>query len=87
TKRNPDPIVGVSGLHEAHAIARAARVPLVAIGGIDVDNVFEVAPHCDSAAIISGLVPNDAAASDLDLFSVTARARTFASMLGTPDDP
>ena len=34
TKMNPDPVVGVAGLSAAYARARAAGIPLVAIGGI-----------------------------------------------------
>src|SRR5687767_10761093 len=33
-KHNPDPVVGVNGLAMASKLARAAKIPLVAIGGI-----------------------------------------------------
>jgi thiamine-phosphate pyrophosphorylase len=55
TKENPDPTTGLSGLREARGLT---RLPLVAIGGITLEN----APGCwdagaDSVAIISGLLP------------------------------
>lgn len=40
TKANPDPVVGPAGL--AAAVAQASPVPVIAIGGITVDNVAAV---------------------------------------------
>jgi len=57
SKSAPDPICGVALLGEAFAMARAARIPLVAIGGIDIDNGSLVAGHCDGAAVIAALLP------------------------------
>jgi thiamine-phosphate pyrophosphorylase len=56
TKENPDPTTGLPGLREARGLT---RLPLVAIGGITLEN----ARHCwdagaDSVAIISGLLPD-----------------------------
>jgi len=58
SKERPDPSVGVALLREAHDRARAAGIPLVAIGGINLERAREVAPHCDLAAVIAALRPN-----------------------------
>ena len=39
---NADPVVGLEGLRQASRIARAAGVPLVAIGGITLSRVHEL---------------------------------------------
>lgn len=64
SKQNPEPCVGTAGLAAAHARARSAGIPLVAIGGIAIENIARVAAHCEWAALISALT-----ASDLDLVS------------------
>jgi thiamine-phosphate pyrophosphorylase len=54
TKADPDPVVGLDLLREAKRVA--GEVPLVAIGGIDGENVEAVlAADADSAAMISEL--------------------------------
>jgi thiamine-phosphate pyrophosphorylase len=63
SKERPDPVVGVDGL-------RALRVlttkPLVAIGGITLENVREVlSAGADSVAVISGLIPSGPLRGDL----------------------
>jgi thiamine-phosphate pyrophosphorylase len=57
SKRNPEPTVGLLGLERAHRLAQEARVPLVAIGGIDSTTAAKVKPHCEAMAFISGLFP------------------------------
>jgi thiamine-phosphate pyrophosphorylase len=57
TKLQPDPVVGVAALREAHARALAAGVPLVAIGGITRERARELAGIVDAVAVISGLMP------------------------------
>lgn len=59
SKVNPEPCVGVAGLELAQRRARSATVPLVAIGGIQVDNIGDVAPHCDFVALIGALTSAD----------------------------
>ncbi len=56
TKTNPDPVVGLDGL--AGAVARVAgRVPVVAIGGIDLPRVSSVAATgADLAAVVSDII-------------------------------
>lgn len=55
SKNNPDPEVDLEGLQEVrHAIG---NLPLVAIGGINAENIGHVlAAGADSAAIIGGIV-------------------------------
>lgn len=51
SKQNPDPVVGVPGLTE---VCRAVRVPVVAIGGIELANAREVASSGASYAAAIG---------------------------------
>jgi thiamine-phosphate pyrophosphorylase len=66
TKENPDPTVGLSGLRRAHAVCRAAGVPLVAIGGIDSRHRSEVAAHCEGVCVISSVFERGAEASAIE---------------------
>jgi thiamine-phosphate pyrophosphorylase len=80
TKMNPDPVVGLDGLRQASRIARAAGVPLVAIGGITLARVHEIVELADACAVIADLYLPGATLAD-----VTARARTIhLAMGGTP---
>lgn len=58
SKVNPDPVVGVDGVRRARELTRK---PLVAIGGITLDNARAVLEAgADSLALISSLVPEPA---------------------------
>jgi thiamine-phosphate pyrophosphorylase len=63
SKELPDPVVGLSGLKQAarllrhHEQASRLAVPLVAIGGITLERVAEVASYVSAVAVISDLVP------------------------------
>jgi thiamine-phosphate pyrophosphorylase len=71
SKENPDPVVGLGGLREARL---ATRKPLVAIGGITLQNACEVlAAGADSVAVIGDLVSGP---------DIRARALEFLSALG-----
>jgi thiamine-phosphate pyrophosphorylase len=71
SKERPDPEVGLAGLREARKITRK---PLVAIGGITLENASEViANGADSVAVIHALM----AAPDPG-----ERARQFLEVLG-----
>ena len=71
SKENPDAVVGLEGLRAAR---RATQKPLVAIGGITLENVQAViAAGADSVAIIRGLV----GAPDIG-----ARAEDFLKTMG-----
>ena len=59
SKRDPEPVVGLDALAEAGRRCRAAGVPLVAIGGLTLDNLPAVAPHVSAGALISALLPAD----------------------------
>jgi thiamine-phosphate pyrophosphorylase len=70
-KENPDPVVGLEGLLEAR---KATRKPLVAIGGITVENARAVIEAgADSVAVIRALMK----ASDIG-----KRAEEFLNVLG-----
>lgn len=77
SKMNPDPVVGLEGLREASRVARAAGVPLVAIGGITLSRVQELVELADCCAVIADLYLPGATLAD-----VTARARLFHAALG-----
>jgi thiamine-phosphate pyrophosphorylase len=57
SKANPDPVVGLEGLEYASERCREAGIPLVAIGGIDVERARDVARYADQAAVIGALWP------------------------------
>jgi thiamine-phosphate pyrophosphorylase len=57
TKRNPDPVVGVEGVRMAQAMAAAAGVPLVGIGGITAERARALVGLVDAVAVVSDLVP------------------------------
>ncbi len=75
SKENPDPVVGLEGLRVASALARAARTPLVAIGGIELANAPAVGALADAAAVIGALVHGG-------LDGVTRRALALGAALG-----
>jgi thiamine-phosphate pyrophosphorylase len=57
SKENADNVQGLPRLLEAAAMTRAARVPLVAIGGIGLQRVPDLVGHVAAVALISGLCP------------------------------
>lgn len=71
SKERPDPAVGVAALASAGKLCRAAEIPLVAIGGIDVDRAPLVAEHADLIAVIRALLPPEG------LDGVVERARAL----------
>ncbi len=80
TKSNPDPVVGIDGidgLARASKRARAEGTPVVAIGGITLERITEIAPHADAFAVISDLYPDGATLGD-----VRQRAIAFQIALG-----
>jgi thiamine-phosphate pyrophosphorylase len=55
SKQNPDPLVGLEDLRQCRALLEK---PLVAIGGITLENVVDVLQAgADSVAVIAGLLP------------------------------
>lgn len=73
SKENADPSVGVERLSAAYNAARAAGIPLVAIGGIDLTRARQIAVSCDVIAVIAALLPS---ASDVQ--ECAQRAREFS---------
>ncbi len=89
TKKNPDPVVGVAGLSMAYARARAAGIPLVAIGGITYERARSIVSCADAVAAIAELLPAavtpDAPRSVAQLLQeVTARARALSDLFRPP---
>jgi thiamine-phosphate pyrophosphorylase len=82
SKSNPEPVVGIEALAEAARRARAAGVPLVAIGGIDRERMPLVARLGVSAAVIGALVPEDG-----DPARVADRARELADVFEAAAGP
>jgi thiamine-phosphate pyrophosphorylase len=63
SKRNPDPVVGVEELRRCRALVEK---PLVAIGGITMENAAAVLrAGADSLAILSGMLPESVSAACL----------------------
>lgn len=63
SKENPDPLVGIEELRRCRALIDK---PLVAIGGITLENAGEAwAAGADSVAVIGGLLPDEASARAL----------------------
>jgi thiamine-phosphate pyrophosphorylase len=63
SKRNPDPVVGLEEIRRCRSLIEK---PLVAIGGITLENVRAVwEAGADSVAIIGGLLPQPASARSL----------------------
>ena len=81
SKENPDPVVGPEGLRAAHAKARAAGIPLVAIGGINLERAEAIANDADMFAVIADLHPEGASLAD-----VTARAQAYQRVFGVATD-
>jgi thiamine-phosphate pyrophosphorylase len=81
TKTVPDPVVGVAGLKQAarllhlHEREVGAAPPLVAIGGIRLDRISDIARYAAAAAVISDLVPPGDLDGDDAYEYVRARAR------------
>jgi thiamine-phosphate pyrophosphorylase len=80
SKERPDPLVGVALLGEAHQATRAAGVPLVAIGGIQLERARAIAADCEMAAVIAALQPDK---RSLDGVSEAAIA-LHQALLGAP---
>jgi thiamine-phosphate pyrophosphorylase len=77
TKENADPVVGIDGLRLATAAARAAGIPLVAIGGITLERAPSIANAADMFAVIADLHPEGTSLHD-----VTERALAFQAIFG-----
>jgi len=79
SKEHADPSVGLALLAQAHEIARSAGIPLVAIGGINLERAPQVAEHSDLAAVIAALSPNRGS-----LEGVTEAAQALHAALSAP---
>lgn len=75
TKDRPDPTVGLTALRHAGEQCRAARIPLVAIGGIDEARLALVREHVEGIAVVSALF-----ARGRDVLSLRAQLRRLAAL-------
>ncbi len=81
SKKDAETCVGISGLVSAAQLARAEKIPLVAIGGIHKYHAQEVAKYADAIAVISALVPKSGRLQDVqshveELISIVASDRS-----------
>ena len=75
SKLNPDPLVTVNGLRLLRSLTKK---PMVAIGGITLDNAAEVfQAGADSVAIISGFLREDNRAAEIE-----KRIRDWLKLIG-----
>lgn len=79
SKERAEPSVGVARLAAAYEKTRAAGIPLVAIGGVDLARAKELAPHCDLIAVIAALLPSAGG----ELAEVSARAKELHAVFGS----
>jgi thiamine-phosphate pyrophosphorylase len=70
TKENPDEVVGIKKLKEVREAI--GDFPLVAIGGISLENAAEVLRFADSIALIGAILKNQA--------GIVAATREFTSL-------
>jgi thiamine-phosphate pyrophosphorylase len=85
SKPEPDPVIGFEGLERLAARARAAGVPCVAIGGVDLGCAARVAASADAAAVIAALLPSEDAGDEARYAEVTRRAAELHRALGGGD--
>jgi thiamine-phosphate pyrophosphorylase len=78
SKERPDPVVGIEGLRAAAERARAASIPLVAIGGLDAPRARLAREHADLVAMISALLPEEG------IFGVERRVRECSAAAEGP---
>jgi thiamine-phosphate pyrophosphorylase len=67
SKQNHEPVVGLDGLERAHALARSAGVPLVAIGGLDRERARLAKDHAELIAVIGAIMPPGGALDSVEL--------------------
>jgi thiamine-phosphate pyrophosphorylase len=76
SKPRPDQVVGLETLR---AVAASCPIPVVAIGGINLQRAHEIGRATHLGAVIAGLLPDDLVAGDL--VAITERARALHAAL------
>ncbi len=79
SKEAPEPCVGIEGLASASARAREAGMPLVAIGGVTLEQAPELRKWATASAVIHALLPPSGSSWHEE---VTARAVALHTALG-----
>lgn len=80
SKPDAEPVVGVDALRAAHTIAAAARIPLVAIGGITLERAASLVGIADAVAVIGALVPGPGEA----MAEVSRRSQALHALFAPP---
>jgi thiamine-phosphate pyrophosphorylase len=75
SKSQPDPLVGLDTLR---AVAATCPVPVVAIGGINLERAHAIGRATHLGAVIAGLIPDDGRGN---LEAITERARALQAAL------
>jgi thiamine-phosphate pyrophosphorylase len=78
SKANPDDVVGIDGLM---TVVARCPVPVVAIGGIDLERAGDIARASHLGAVIAALVPEDVDGDDLA--PITERAMALHAALAS----
>jgi thiamine-phosphate pyrophosphorylase len=78
SKSRPEAVVGVETLR---MVAAGCPVPVVAIGGIDLERAYAVGRATHLGAVIAALLPDGP--GNGDLAAITERARAFHAALGS----
>jgi thiamine-phosphate pyrophosphorylase len=86
SKENADAAQGIPRLLEAAELARAAGIPIVAIGGIRVQHLPELVGRVTAVALISGLCPaaNERSGAGQPWHDITARAAAIQAAFVGP---
>ena len=74
SKQRPDPVVGVDGLARAVELSRAAKVPIVAIGGITQSTAAKIAAMGVCGAVIGAILPADGDVEGVSRIAVRLQA-------------
>lgn len=85
SKADHDAPLGLAGLSEVGALARARGIPLVAIGGLGRSSASVVASQCEHIALISSLLPDVEEMLSTSPLNAVVRRRVealFGSALG-----
>jgi thiamine-phosphate pyrophosphorylase len=84
SKDRPSPVIGLAGLASLAARVRAARpgLPVVAIGGVDLETAGAVGAQADAVAVIGALVPEEAGRAAYARAGERARALHAAILAG-----
>jgi thiamine-phosphate pyrophosphorylase len=79
SKQGADPALGFEALHHAAELAKAARIPLVVIGGLTLEHAPELAQYGVLPAVISDLLADGSEPAAIAARAVAWQAKLTAS--------